>query len=164
MPTPYDYNRITEVESVLSAWGIKERNLRFFSNPDHTYEIRTLPDIARRRIKNTRNHNLREVMRRLPDSPLHRQCAYWVRAMVGKHFFPDANHRTAMLTLRYILQENGISPPLWPGNRSQQTVLNSKRARRDLVDATLDTIPDQDELYAVWCQHFWHLFSENERS
>ena len=35
-------------------------------------------------------------------------CALELFAVVGKHFFPDANHRTAVAMLITLLQENGI--------------------------------------------------------
>jgi len=158
---PYDFDRIENPVKKLSAFGIKRRNLNFYTDPGHSYQGSQPRQDVRHLIMVTRNGDLREVMRRMPDQPVHKQCAYWVRAIVGKHFFPDANHRTAMLTLDYLLNESGITPPVWPGPKKevQRTIYDSKIVRRDLVDVTFENISEKDELYNVWCQHFYALFT-----
>lgn len=38
------------------------------------------------------------------DRPLPEQCALWMHAVIGKHFFDDANHPTAVALLRKLLR------------------------------------------------------------
>lgn len=154
-----EWPRITDA-SVIEPEDIKGRNHRFFKNPDHPYDVPAdFETFTQNKIGVVRNGDLNRVIRGLPkDVPVHQQCALWVRALVGKHFFPDANHRTAMLTLWFLLDENGIDPPNWPGEQIANTVYNSKVVRRDIEIVTLDNLWERDELHAVWCQHFVRMF------
>lgn len=147
--------RITAVSS-LPAADIKWRNRRFFRNPDHVYT--TEPDtetVAVRKIENVRNGDLRRVLRTFPtNEPLYVQCAHWIRAFAGKQFFPDANHRTAMLTLDYVLGENGIETPDWPGDHVVESVVHSKFLISNKTYVTFDNLWEKDDLYLVWRRHF----------
>lgn len=77
-----------------------------------------------------------------------------MHAVAGKHFFPDANHRTAIATLRRLLHENDISPGDWPTPLSEQTVLHSHRVRREIETVRLDTLYRRDRLWLVWLRYF----------
>jgi hypothetical protein len=142
--------------SMLSALDIKQRNLRFFNDRSHEYQlVNGNYDLTRRRIMNVRIHDLRRIMREFPtDLPLVNQGGAWMRALVGKHFFPDANHRTAMMTFRYLMGENGHSPPPLDIESIERITRDSKKVRRDIVDVRFDTLWEKDELYAVWCAFF----------
>lgn len=148
-------DRITDC-SPLSPEDIKNRNRKFYRNPDHTYLIEARPAaVVKRRISNVRNGDLRRVLRNFPiDEPLYAQCAHWMHALVGKQFFPDANHRTAMLTLEYLLDENGISSLALPGPNVVDAIRQSKFTVKNLVNVRLDTLWRKDELYLVWRRHF----------
>lgn len=63
------------------------------------------------------------------DERLREQCALWMHAVVGKHFFPDANHRTAVALLRKLLFENQISYKRWSADRLRQARKNSRLIR-----------------------------------
>lgn len=84
---------ITDVDC-LPPLDIKFQNLYFLDNRQHEYQYEgSSYEGTRRRIMNVRNGDLREVTRGLPRNvSLVQQGAHWMRAMVGMHFFPDANH------------------------------------------------------------------------
>lgn len=103
----------------------------------------------------TRNGDLRRVFRDFPVGvPLYEQCAGWMHAVAGKHFFPDANHRTALALLRELLRENDIPPGKWPPEMSKQTVLYSHRVRAEIEPVRLDTLYRQDRLFLLWVLYF----------
>lgn len=62
-------------------------------------------------------HRTREKIWSVRNSDLRR--ALWMRAVVGKYFFLDANHRTAMALLRQLLRTNGVKPGSWPVERTK---------------------------------------------
>ncbi len=142
---------------MLSALDIKQRNLSFMRDPDHEYQlIRGSQRDTKRKIMNVRNGDLRRFMREFPIcGPLHKQAALWMRGLVGKHFFPDGNHRTAMQTLRYLMVENGIDRRPLDLDTIGGVTMHSKKARRDIVDVRFDTLWERDELYAIWCNYFY---------
>lgn len=146
--------------SMLPAEDIKWRNRNFFQNSDHIYTTGAQPEqVTLRQIENVRNGDLRQVLLGFPrEKPLYAQCAHWMHAFAGKQFFPDANHRTAMLTLSYVLDENNVRTPIWPGPDIQETVLQSKKHIRDQVIVELDTLWEQDALYSTWYNHFEQMF------
>lgn len=153
--TPEDWPRITDLSSI-SAEDIKFRNTEFLKG-DVEYELtgRESYDELRHQIWVTRNGDLRRVFYDFPiDSPLNEQCAGWMHAVAGKHFFPDANHRTALATLRKLLQDNGIHPGNWPTKISEQAVLHSHRVRRQIENVRLDTLYRHDRLFLVWLIYF----------
>jgi len=77
-----------------------------------------------------------------------------MRAVVGKHFFEDANHRTAIAVLRRLLDDNGISVGQWPTERVKQVRDESHTVRQELPPITLDELYTKDELYRVWLRFF----------
>lgn len=109
----------------------------------------------RNRIWNVRNGDLRRITREFPtDEPLREQCALWMHALVGKHFFPDANHRTAMALLRRLLAENGVVYSAWAIDRIREARDDSHRVRREIDSVRLDSLYRRDELYDVWLSFF----------
>jgi len=147
--------RITDLSS-LEAENFKFRNEQFFKG-DYEYDVQEHYNRQeiKRRIWNTRNGDLRRVLRDFPkDAPLLDQCAGWMHAVVGKHFFPDANHRTAMALLRKLLRENSIElAPLSP-ERTRETSIWSHDVRRNTEPVHLDTLYRKDKLFLVWRLYF----------
>lgn len=150
-----DKPRITDL-SALEPENFKFRNTEFLMGEAH-YDMlahQTRQDL-RRRIWNVRNGDLRRVLDEFPtDEPLVEQCALWMHAVVGKHFFPDANHRTAIALLRRLLRENGIDPGQWSIERTERARDESHEVRREISRVRLDTLYERDELYEVWRRYF----------
>jgi len=147
--------RITDLSS-LSAEDFKIRNTKFLMGDTH-YDVNMYPSKARIRhdIWAVRNHNLRRVLREFPtDEPLVDQCALWMHAVVGKHFFPDANHRTAMALLRRLLYENGIEPGDWPIERTEKARDDSHEVRAEIPPIRMDMLYERDELFDLWRRYF----------
>jgi prophage maintenance system killer protein len=150
-----DQPRITDLSS-LDPENFKFRNTDFLTGDTH-YDM--LPhqsrEELRRQIWNVRNGDLRRVLDEFPtDEPLADQCALWMHAVVGKHFFPDANHRTAMALLRRLLRENNINAGDWPIERIEQAREESHEVRQEIPSVRLDTLYERDELYEVWKRFF----------
>lgn len=96
-----DGPRITDLSS-LEPENFKFRNTDFLMGDAH-YDVLAHQnrEELRRRIWHVRNGDLQRVLDDFPtNEPLVEQCALWMHAVVGKHFFPDANHRTAIALLR----------------------------------------------------------------
>ncbi|WP_181686807.1 hypothetical protein [Halorhabdus salina] len=150
-----DAPRITDL-SGIGAENFKQRNTNFLTS-DKEYELfdhQTHQD-ARHKIWVTRNGDLRQILRDFPtDAPVYEQCAGWVHAVAGRHFFPDANHRTAIATLRKLLQDNGIPPGQWPPRLTRDVVLRSHAIRREIENVRLDTLYRHDRLFLVWLLYF----------
>lgn len=147
--------RITDL-SVIEAENLKLRNTQFLKG-EYEYEQTGYETFERlqHQIWVTRNGDIRRVFDDFPfDDPLHEQCAGWMHAVAGKHFFPDANHRTALASLRRLLRENGITPGRWPPTLSKQTVLRSHEVRREIEDVRLNTLYRRDKLFLVWVLYF----------
>lgn len=119
---------------------------------------------TKQRIGNVAERDLNRVIREFPtDEPLIQQCAHWVRAISGLHFFPDANHRTAIGSLRVLLYYNAISAPdEWPGRDLDRRVIKAKFIRNFIVDVQFDNLWRKDELYHLWHRHFRNLFLDLE--
>lgn len=81
-------------------------------------------------------------------------CALELFAVVGKHFFPDANHRTAVAMLRTLLQENGIDYEPWSIERLRRARRDSHMVRAEIAPVHLDTLWRRDRLYDVWFDFF----------
>jgi prophage maintenance system killer protein len=77
-----------------------------------------------------------------------------MHAVVGKHFFPDANHRTGIALLRELLWKNDIKPGRWPANRTRAVRDASHRVRNEIEPIRLDTLYSYDGLYLVWWRYF----------
>jgi hypothetical protein len=109
----------------------------------------------RHQIWSVRNGDLRRVLDDFPlGAPLNEQCAGWMHAVVGKHFFPDANHRTAIALLRRLLAENRIVYAPWSVERIREARKESHQVRREIEPVRLDTLYQKDELYDVWKRFF----------
>jgi len=148
--------KITDL-SGLSAENIKYRNTQFLMDRDLPYDIAAHESRLelRRQIWNVRNGDLRRLFYDFPLSePLVEQCALWAHAVVGKHFFPDANHRTAIATLRRLLRKNDLPPADWPPDRVRAVRDESHQVRKEIEPVRLDTLYQRDPLYDVWRQFF----------
>jgi prophage maintenance system killer protein len=134
----------------------------FFDDPENDYGlIENDREITRRRIQNVKDYRIDRVMREFPRSePVPQQCAHWMRAIVGLHFFPDANHRTAMGTLSFLLDINGVPYSEWPGSDIERAVLKSKLIRLLFVDVRFDNLWEKDELYTHWHRYFRGLLCD----
>lgn len=119
---------------------------------------------TKQQIGNVSESDLNRVIREFPlNEPLVQQCAHWVRAISGLHFFPDANHRTAIGTLRGILFLNDIArPDGWPGRELDRTIIKAKFIRNFVVDVRFDNLWQKDEHYHLWHRHFRNLFLDIE--
>lgn len=150
-----DGPRITNL-SVLTAENVKFRNTDFLkSDQAYTAEMGYARKELRRQIWVVRNGDIRRVFRQFPtDEPLEEQCALWMHAIVGKHFFPDANHRTGAALLRKLLTENGIEPGKWPIDRLEEVRDESHAVREEIAPVRLDTLYRRDRLYEVWLEFF----------
>lgn len=151
-------NRITELIE-LDPEDIKWRNREYFENPDHRYDFGTFlsHDQVDHRISVVRNGDLNRVMNEFPrDEELSKQCAHWVRAIVGLHFFHDANHRTAMATLNTLLQLNDIEWLEWgeEDDRYMTAIFKSKLIRKHVINVRFDNLWSKDELYLLWHRYF----------
>lgn len=147
--------RITDLSSI-SAENFKIRNTKFLRGA-HEYEThhRHHPDEIRHRIWVVRNSDIRRVIREFPrELPLNEQCAHWMHAVVGKHFFPDANHRTAMALLRRLLRQNGIFPGEWHPEKTRDVTIRSHEVRKELGPITFNILYKEDRLFLVWLLYF----------
>lgn len=153
--------RITEFDS-LDPTVVKIINREFFDDASNDYGwVREDPELTRSRIMNVKGWQLNRLMEEFPRFvSLPRQCAHWMRAIVGLHFFPDANHRTGMATLYALLDANGVAPRegTWPGDDIETAVLYSKLLRSVVTSVTFDTLWLRDELFLHWEQYFRGVF------
>jgi len=150
-----DEPRIADLSSI-TAENFKFRNTKFLTG-DAEYDMLQYQSRRelRHRIWNVRNGDLRRIIREFPtDDPLYDQCAGWMHAVAGRHFFPDANHRTALALLRKLLRDNGIVPGRWPADVSEEAVIRSHRVRREIENVRLDALYKRDQLFLVWVIYF----------
>lgn len=156
-PDP-NINRITDF-SELDPEDIKWRNRRYYKEDEHRYEAGQYSHSVLQEIGRVRNGDINRLMEEFPErEPLSQQCAHWVRAITGKHFFPDANHRTAMSTLNLLLHSNGIEPFEWSGEDYKNAIFKSKIIRRFVIDVRFDNLWLKDELYHLWHRYFLDCF------
>lgn len=157
-----DGPQITDV-SGIDAETIITFNFERYEN-DHYGLVRNSRTVTEQRIGNVSESDLDRVIREFPtNEPLVQQCAHWVRALSGLHLFPDANHRTAIGSLRALLVLNCISPPdEWPGKGLDRMVIKAKFIRNFVVDVRFDNLWKRDELYQLWHRHFRNLFLDVE--
>lgn len=152
--------RITDL-SAIGPESFKIRNTAFLDDPDEPYELRGEYDRTRQYIWSTRNGSLRRLLREFPiDEPLVDQCAHWMHAVVGKHFFRDANHRTAMFVLRRLLRANEIELGNWPEQRVAEASRESHRVRYEIESVRVDSLYRRDELFEVWRRFFEEVLSD----
>lgn len=148
--------QITDL-SFLDAEDIKIENTKFLIDSEQDYESGTedVEHRLRHRIWVTRNGDIRKIFYQFPfDESLHDQCALWMQALVGKHFFPDANHRTAVVILRDVLSQNGIQPGPWDPDKTHRTRKESHEVRKEHPPITLADIYQRDPLYEVRRSYF----------
>ena len=157
-----DGRQITDV-SGIDAETIIAFNFDRYEH-DHYGLIRGSHVDTKQRINNVSEGDLDRVLREFPtNEPVVQQCAHWVRALSGLHFFPDANHRTAMGSLRALLYFNQITPPdEWPGTELDRTIIKAKFIRNFVVDVRFNNLWEKDELYQLWHRHFRNLFLDVE--
>ncbi|MBP1955063.1 hypothetical protein J2752_001975 [Halarchaeum rubridurum] len=63
-----------------------------------------------------------------------------------------------MLTLQYLLEENGVTVSDWPGQGIEETIRESKEFLRSAGARRLDQLWEKDPLYTIWLDHFVQLF------
>lgn len=158
--------RFTDLSAVDPTMMKKLNDEDFFQDRENDYGwVNEDPELTQRRIWNVKGWQLNRLMREFPRTePLPEQCAHWMRAIVGLHFFPDANHRTGMATLYGLLSANGLAPPNeeWPGEEIDRAVVQSKLIRELHVTPTFDTLWLRDELYVHWHRYFRDLLCEGK--
>lgn len=115
---------------------------------------------------NVKGTRLYRIFRAFPrDVPVAAQCAHWMRAFAGLHFFPDANHRTGMALLQGLLKLNGVDDTGLPGRRIDRAVIRSKSIRILQLDRlTLRDLWKTDELYYHWYRYFRNVFCSTRNS
>ncbi|MGM0447188.1 MAG: hypothetical protein ACQERM_02910 [Methanobacteriota archaeon] len=151
-----DRPRITDLSS-LEVENFKFRNTEFLKSDRHHYDNRRDASFLeqRRDIWRVRNSDLQRVLDEFPTNrPLAEQCALLMQAVVGKHFFGDANHRTAIALLRRLLRDNGIKPGTWPTERVERARDGSHAVRNEILPVRLDTLYKKDALFDVWYRFF----------
>lgn len=150
-----DGPRITDLSSIEPE-NFKLRNTQFLVGEAH-YDQQPHETQAelREEIWRVRNGDLQRVLDEFPtDECLIDQCALWVHAVAGKHFFPDANHRTAIALLRRLLRQNGIETGSWPSDLTRHVRDESHRVRAAIEPVHLDTLYRKDALFALWRAYF----------
>ena len=161
-PTESPCPRITDLSSIEPE-NFKYRNTKFLKDDDLHYDNpRGLSFTEQREaIWRVRNGDLNQVLETFPtDRPLVEQCALWMHAVVGKHFFEDANHRTAIAMLRRLLVDNGIEVDSWPTDRVMEARDESHKVRQEIPPIQLDTLYEEDELYDVWLRFFTDVLGD----
>jgi len=154
--TDGDSSRITDLSSI-DPENFKYRNEKFLLNRSLHYDNPHDRSISEQRddIWRVRNGDLDRVLEEFPtDRPLPEQCALWMHAVVGKHFFEDANHRTAIALLRKLLADNDLDVDPWSTDRVRAARDDSHAVRQDIPPVRLDTLYEKDDLYRVWYEFF----------
>lgn len=151
---PDSDSRLTDFSN-LDGETIKQLNFDIIEDTAEEYGwVRGSPETTRQRIGNVPETDLHRIMREFPThDPLPQQCAHWMRAIAGLHFFPDANHRTAMNTLS-VLYRTLKDDQLPIGPNIKRVVLESKIARHILSEVRFDTLWKRDSLYYIWHRYF----------
>lgn len=160
--TPDDEWRITDF-SILDAETVKQINLGIFEEgEDDEYGwVKGDPSLTERRIRNVKEFQINRVMREFPtNEPLPQQCAHWMRAFSGLHFFPDANHRTGMNTLQILVEESDYPGSLPISEDIERFVLQSKLTRHLNSKIRFNRLWKRDAHYALWHQYFRNLLCD----
>jgi hypothetical protein len=157
--------RITDV-SGISPGDIRSVNLELLKRDDSPYDIppgRTKLAV-RKRVRRVPDGDLQRLFEEFPiEQPLRNQCALWFHAVAGNHFFPDANHRTAVTTLREILTQNALDEYVtWSTEPLVDAIKESKRIRQ-AVTIDLGSLYQRTRLYKHWYQFFGDLIALPER-
>ncbi|WP_128905448.1 hypothetical protein [Halorubrum amylolyticum] len=166
--------RITDL-SLLNQQDIKQTNYDIFRetrDPDrkseHEYSVDVRdPRQECRKVLSAKKWKLDRIIREFPRTePITSQCAHWVTTLVSFHLFPDANHRTAMLTLGRLMMSNEIIDENheWPGSDIDigKAVLLSKYHRHLYPERKFERLWKQNTLYWHWHQYFKHLLFDIE--
>jgi prophage maintenance system killer protein len=153
--------RITDV-SGISPGDIRTVNLEFLNRDESPYDIppgRTTLGV-RKDVRRVEDGDLQRLFDEFPfEQPLQDQCALWFHAVAGNHFFPDANHRTAVSTLRELLSQNDLEESVeWPTEQLVETIKESKRIRQT-VTIDLGSLYERTRLYDHWHQFFRQVLS-----
>lgn len=154
--------RLTDF-SILDPDTIKQINYEEFKNAstDEHGWVDNSPDMTRRRIWNVKRCQLNRIIREFPtNEPLPQQCAHWMRAFAGLHFFPDGNHRTGMNTLQILVEECDFPGSLPIAGNVERFVLQSKLLRHLTADIRFNTLWKRDEHYRLWHQYFRSLLCD----
>lgn len=148
--------RIRNFQSI-DAKTLKRLNLDFFEEKGRVYgHVReNEPQLTSKRIRGVPDTDIHRIIREFPTTaPLPEACAHWVRAIVGLHLFPDANHRTATNSLEFLLEQS-VGPDITiVTDDIPRFVLHSKYTRTFQSDVRFNTLWEQDELFAVWYRYF----------
>lgn len=111
-------------------------------------------ELTERRISNVPASRINRLIEEFPtNEPLPQQCAHWMRAFTGIHFFPDANHRTGMNTLQ-ILVDHNCDTELSITDDIGWYILQSKLIRHLQSDIRFNTLWKRDEHYTLWHRYF----------
>ncbi|WP_382274581.1 hypothetical protein [Halovivax cerinus] len=169
----YDIDAIATVSHPAPDWQIddctnldgetiKQLNLDLVKNSAEEYGwVRESPEATKRKVGNVAETDLHRLIREFPtNEPLPQQCAHWLRAIAGLHFFPDANHRTGMSSLA-VLYETATGDRLPVGQQIERVVLESKLARHLLSDTRFDTLWKRDPLYDIWHRYFQFVLCDD---
>ena len=147
-----EHHRIDDLSTVEPEL-FESLNREFFEDGAYAYgHVRGDRELTARRIRNVPDYRLDRFVREFPRTEtLYRQCAHWVRGLVGLHFSPDVNHRTAVASLYVVLDANGHTPTDdRPFDWIDVAVVRSKLLRGYHCDARFDTLWERDELYHHW--------------
>ena len=164
-------DRIETADTRIDGFGeidgrlLRAVNRRFLARGEYGL-VRGDRGETRRRIDGVTRYRIDRVLREFPYRERRcRQCAHWMRAFAGLHFFPDANHRTALATLYAVLDQNGIAPPTdeWPFEWIGHAVSRCKLLRSLHSQVTFASLWERDELYYHWLRYFVHGFLDVDR-
>lgn len=143
--------------SAVDAKVIKNLNRDIKDRQDSTYgHVRqNQPELTEQRISNVTDSDINRLIREFPtNAPLPEACAHWVRAIVGLHLFPDANHRTATNSLEYLVEQSGGPSSRIIHEDIPRYVLHSKYIRAFQSDVRFNTLWAKDELFSLWYRYF----------
>lgn len=149
--------------STIDGGTIKQINYDIIEDTAEVYGwVRDSPELTRTRIQCVPDTDIHRLIREFPThDPLPAQCAHWVRAFAGIHFFPDANHRTATNTLEYLVEQNeGPATKLIQPDIGR-TVLLSKYARTLQADNRFNTLWTRDEHFYIWYRYFTRVLTDH---
>jgi len=98
-----------------------------------------------------------EIINQFPvEEDLVSQSALWARGVVGMHFFYNANHRTALASLRRLLHKNNLKTFENPFGEELGEETDSLISELSDINENIgeDDMYEKDEIYAVWCSYF----------
>ena len=166
--------QITDL-SLLNQKDIKQINYDIFrevedpeieSDHEYTVDIKD-PRRKHQKVLSAKKWKLDRLLREFPRTePITSQCAHWVASIVSLHLFPDANHRTAVISLYQLALANGVvdEDHRWPGDDSEiaKAVLLSKFYRHLSPERNFERLWRRDTLFCHWLQYFECLLFDVE--